>query len=68
MGLLHIRDELATARDFLGCLYLACQNVEIPHERAALCAVSYAVREKLQAIDAALVELIGGDQAIPTNA
>ncbi len=43
MGLLDIRDELAAARDFVGCLYLACQQ--------------------LQAIDAAIAMLIGGENA-----
>ena len=63
MGLLDIRDELAAARDFVGCLYLACRQLQAPDERAALCTVSYAVREKLQAIDAAIAALIGGENA-----
>ncbi len=60
MGLLEIRDELAAARDFIGCVYIACQNVQEDSERAALCAVSYAAREKLRAVDAAIGALIFG--------
>ena len=59
MGLLDIRDELAEARDFVACLYLACRQVQGGEEREALCTVSHAVREKLRDIDAALAALIG---------
>ena len=58
MALLDIRDELAAARDLVGCLYLACQGIQ-GDERRALSAVSYAIREKLEAIDAALQDVIG---------
>ena len=64
MGLLDIRDELAAARDFVGCLYLACQHLQAREERSALCAVTYDVRKKLQAIDVAIAELIGGEASV----
>ena len=61
MAILDIRDQVAATRDLVGCLYLACQHVQIEDERAALSTVSHAVREKLREIDAALERLIGGD-------
>ena len=60
MALLDIRDQVAATKDLVGCLYLACQHVQIEDERAALSAVSHAVRENLRRIDEALEELIGG--------
>ena len=48
VGLLDIRDEIAAARDFPGCLYLACQQLQAHSEREALCAVDHAAREKLR--------------------
>ena len=63
MALLDIRDELAAAKDLVGCLYLACQGVQSEDERRALSAVSYAMREKLVAIDEAIRDLIGS--AVP---
>ena len=65
MALLDIRDELAAARDLVGCLYLACQGIQ-GDERRALSAVSYAFREKLEAIDAALQDVIGNPDLAPT--
>ena len=51
MALPDIRDQVAATKDLVGCLYLACQHVQIEDERAALSAVSHAVREKLREID-----------------
>lgn len=58
MALLDIRDEFAAARDLVGCLYLACQGIQ-GDERRALSAVSYAIREKLETLYAALQDVIG---------
>ncbi len=63
MALLNIRDQVAATRDLVGCLYLACQHVQIEDERAALSSVSHTVREKLREIDEALDELISGPKA-----
>ena len=63
MAILRIRDDLAEVRDLVGCLYLACRNVEAGDERAALTAVSHTVRERLTAIDEALQNLIGSTRA-----
>lgn len=59
MGLLDIRDELATINDFITCITLACRGLENDTERAAMSAVCSAIREKTQRIDVAVGELIG---------
>ena len=59
MGLLDIRDELAATKDLVGCLYLACRGMHSEDERKALSTVSHALREKLEAIDEALQNVIG---------
>lgn len=59
MGLLDIRDELAATKDLVGCLYLACRGIQSDDERRALSSVSHALREKLEAIDEALQDVIG---------
>lgn len=66
MGLLDIRDELAEAKDLVGSLYLACRGMQSDDERRALSSVSHAIREKLEAIDAALQDVIGGPDLDPT--
>ena len=63
MALLDIRDQVAATKDLVGCRYLACQHVQIEDERAALSAVSHAVRERLREIDDALADLIGSASA-----
>ena len=60
MGLLDIRDQVAAARDLVGCLYLACQHMPIEDDRAALSAVTHTARERLREIGEALEEMIGG--------
>lgn len=65
MGLLYIRDQLATIRDFIDCLTLACRGLENTTECSALATVCVAVREKTQEIDAAFGELIGGADPEP---
>lgn len=57
--LLDIRDEVAVARNFVVCVLMAAQAPTMPSgERAALCAVSNAAREKLEAVERALDALI----------
>ena len=58
MGLLDIRDRVAATRDLVGCLYLACQQVPMEDDRAALSAVSHAARERLREIGEAIDDLI----------
>ncbi len=60
MGLLDLRDQLATIRDFVACLTLACRGLQDENERMALRAVCTAVREKISEVDVAIGELIGG--------
>ncbi len=66
MALLDIRDELAAAKDLVGCLYLACRGMQSDDERRALSTVSHAIRERLEVIDAALQDVIGGPDLDPT--
>ena len=61
MGLLDIRDQLAAVRHLFTCLQHACPQLQAKGDRAALCAVCAAIREKVQTIDTAVGELIGGD-------
>ncbi len=60
-SLLDIRDEVTEAKNFLGCLVLACSSHRFGgDERAALCAVGDAARAKLEAVATALDELTSG--------
>ena len=58
-NLLDIRDEVAVARNFVVCVLLAAQSPTMPSgERAALCAVNNAARERLEGVERALDVLI----------
>lgn len=58
-SLLDIRDELAAAKNLAAALYLACDARSMPSDqRAALCEVSHLVRERLEAIVAALDQIL----------
>ena len=64
MGLLDLRDELNVARQFVACLWLACQAPGVSREQAAaLCAVANAARDKLDEVGAALDVIIQGRSA-----
>ena len=61
MGLIDARDELDVARHFVVCLWLACQAPGVPGpERAALCAVASAARDKLDEVGAAFDVILQG--------
>ena len=53
--LTEVSDELSVAKNFVACIYLACESSMHPgDDRAALCAVSNAACEKLEACIEAL--------------
>ena len=60
LSLLDVCDEVNVVKHYVGCVYLACQHIQ-GGERADLCAVADAAREKLMAIEAALQRLVEGD-------
>ncbi len=65
-GLLDIFDEVNRAKHYAGCLTLACSSPRFASaDRAALCAVGDAVRDKLEAIAAALDQLVRAPQPDP---
>ena len=54
-----IRDDVGVAKHMITCVYLACQAPTLPaNERAALCVVSNAAREKLESVEGALDRMI----------
>ena len=59
-SLLDVLDELTEAKNFVGCVVLACSSQRLPYaERAALCAVGDAARTKLEAVHGAIAQLVG---------
>ena len=64
-NLTDVSDELCVAKNFIACVFLACESSLHPgDDRAALCAVSNAAREKLEAI----IEAIDVMRAVPREA
>lgn len=59
--LIDIRDELASARDTIVAVYMACQALGAGSERSALCAISNVAREKLDVTLDRLDQLIAAD-------
>ena len=61
-SLLDIRDDVAVARHFVVCLFMAAQASVPANERAALCAVSNAAREKLDVVERAVDRVIASSK------
>lgn len=61
-SLVDIRDELASARDLIAATYMASQALGAGSERSALCAVSNAARERLEAALDRLDQVIAADR------
>ena len=60
-ALLNIRDEVAVAKHLVVAMFLASQAPTLPSgERHALCTVANAARERLEAVEVQLDQLILG--------